>query len=117
MKVESRDGPRNADFGPLCSKLSACYKTSPRRAANEAVRVSLRSTVSTTGAVTTTATAAIGTLVDKGHGEQGYAFTGELSKSDDALSKCIGEATKTATVTVPEASRGTSFAITIELSP
>jgi hypothetical protein len=117
MKVESRDGPRDADFGPLYGKLSACYKASPHRAASEAVRVSLHMTVSTTGAVTTSATAALGHLVDQGQGRQGYAFTGELSPNDDALSKCIDEAAKTATVTVPETSRGTSFGITVELSP
>jgi hypothetical protein len=81
------------------------------------VRVSLLLTVSPTGAVTTTATSALGRLADQGHGGQGYSFAGKLANDDAALSKCIDEASKTATVTVPEASRGTSFGITVELSP
>jgi hypothetical protein len=117
MNVESRDGPRNAELGPLLGKLEACYKASPRRTANEAVRVSLRMAVNATGGVTTTATATLGTLADKGRGQQGYVFGGELSKTDDALSKCIEEAGKSATVTVPGASRGTRFGVTVDLSP
>ena len=117
MKVESRDGPSRGDFGSLYEKLSACYKASPHRNASEAVRVSLQLTVSPTGVVTTTATTALGHLVDQGHGRQGYAFAEELAKNDDVLSKCIDVASKTATVAVPETSRGTGFGITVELSP
>jgi hypothetical protein len=116
MKIESRDGPRDANFGSLYRDLGACYKASPHRAANEAVRVSMQVAVDPSGAVTMNPTTKIGVLVDKGHGEQGYAFDAEPTKNDAVL-KCIEEATKAATVTVPEWARGTSFSVTIEVSP
>jgi hypothetical protein len=65
--------------------------------------------------VTTTGSAVDGILVDKGHGEQGYEFVGDASTKDDALIKCIDDAVKVAEF--PSGSRGTTFDVTIELSP
>jgi hypothetical protein len=117
MQVMSKDGPRDSNLQPLYGKLADCYRASPHRQAQEGVRVSLRVAVSPTGAVTMTATPKLGTLVDKGGGAHRYEYEAELPKSDDTLSKCIDAATKSATVTVPEASRGTSFDVTIDFSP
>jgi hypothetical protein len=116
MSVESRDGPKESQFGSLFGELTACYKSSPHRAANEAVRVSLHVRVDATGRAASNATTTIGVLADKGHGQQGYAFADEPPKND-AILKCVDEATKKASVTVPETFRDASFDVRIELSP
>jgi hypothetical protein len=101
---------------PVPGKLIACYKASPHYAGlSRAVRVALHVTVSTTGTVTTTGTAVDGLLVDKGHGERGYDFPGDPSTKDAALLACIDEAVRSADF--PAVSRGTTFEVTIELSP
>lgn len=51
------------------------------------------------------------------HGEQGYAFADEPPKNDDLLVRCVEQATKKATVTLPETYRDASFGVRIELSP
>jgi hypothetical protein len=117
MSVESRDGPKDSQFGTLFNDLTACYKSSPHRAANEAVRVSLHVAVGATGTATTSATTTVGVLVDKGHNQQGWAFAGEPPKNDAALLTCVEQATKKATVTVPETYRDASFDVRIDLSP
>ncbi len=118
VSIESKDGPKGADFGALSGRLGACYKASPHRAANEAVRVSLEMAVNPTeGAVATSATTTIGVLGDKGNGAKGYVFATEPPKKDDALLKCIDDVTKTTTVNVPHTNRGTTFSVTIEVSP
>jgi hypothetical protein len=120
VKVQAARAEDNASVkalgAPVPGKLIACYKASPHYTGpSKAVRVALHVTVSTTGSVTTTGTAVDGILVDKGHGEQGYEFPGDGSTKDDALLRCIDEAVKT--TDFPAASRGTSFDVTIALSP
>jgi hypothetical protein len=117
MSVDSRDGPTNSQFGTLFNDLTACYKSSPHRDAHEAVRVSLHVTVGATGTATASATTTIGVLVDKGHNQQGYAYAEEPPKNDAALLTCVEQATKKATVTVPQTFRDASFDVRIELSP
>ena len=118
LSIESKDGPKSADFGALSGKLGACYKASPHRAANEAVRVSVEMAVNPTEeAVATRATTTIGVLGDKGHGAQGYVFASEPPKKVDALLKCIDDVTKTTMVNVPHTPRGTTFNVTIDISP